>query len=329
MGTAAAAYDSMLEVTLKNYRKQLTDNVFNDRVLLWYLKDKNRVRMLSGGEQIVEHLVYSQNDDATSYGEWEPVRITPQGGITTAKFDWKSIISTIAISGMEEAKNQGEEQILSLLEARVMQSEETLKEILNEMLWGVRGSAAKGTDVESVVDAIDDTVAFGEINPATAPYWKSYVKTGVAAADLRKELTTAYNTSAKGSDHVGALMGAQDAFELYESQLVDNVRYEDTRSASLGFTNLMFKGIPFYWDSICPSGTVLGVNPKYITLVGHKRRWFKQSKFTENPIDSDAATAAGNAEFVDARFAVISAYLNVTVRNRQRHFKVVLGAPGA
>jgi hypothetical protein len=328
MGTTTDAYNAMLEVTLKNYRGKLTDNIFTDRVLTWFLKDKNRVRMLSGGEQIVEHLQTGRNSDARSYGEWEAVSITPQGGIGTAKFDWKSIISTIAISGMEEAKNNGEEAILNLLEARVMQSEETLKDMLNAQLWGV--SVAEGfpvdaaTDVEAITKAIDATTVYGELDPATATYWASYEQSlaAVAETELRARLTTAYNTTAKGNDHVAALIGSQDAFELYESQLVDNVRYEDVKAANLGFTNLMFKGIPFYWDSVAPAGTILGINPKYVKLVGHKKRWFKQSKFTENPIDSDHATAAGNATFVDARFAVISAFLNLTVSNRQRHFKL-------
>lgn len=321
---AADAYNSLLEVTLKNYRKELADNVFNDRVLTWFLKDKNRVRMLSGGEQIVEPIISGKNTDAKSYAEWAQVPITPQGGIGSAKYDWKSIASTIAISGMEEAKNNGEEQIINLLEARVMQSEETLKEMLNEQLWGVQ-SGPEATDVNSIVAAVDSTGAFGELNPATPgqEFWAAYEQdqSAVAKTALRARLTTAYNTSARGNDHVAALVGSQDAFELYESQLVDNVRYEDTKAANLGFTNLMFKGVPFYWDDIAPVGTILGLNPKYIQLVGHKNRWFKQSKFSENPFDSTHATT-GAAAWVDARYSVISSFLNLTLRNRSRHFKL-------
>ena len=119
-------FDTLLSTTLDNYRETLTDNVFNSRPVLFHLMEKNRLRMLSGGNKIVEPLIYDEGQ-AGSYGEWEQLTITPQDGITAAEFDWKSLYATIAISGLEEAKNSGEEQVISLLEAKTMQAEQTLK----------------------------------------------------------------------------------------------------------------------------------------------------------------------------------------------------------
>jgi hypothetical protein len=66
---------------------------------------------------------------------------------------------------------------------------------------------------------------------------------------------------------------------------------------------------------------VFGINSKYLTLVGHKDRWFKNSGFTDNTASSHASSGAST--ITDARYAIITAYGNLTVRNRARHFRMV------
>ena len=80
----------------------------------------------------------------------------------------------------------------------------------------------------------------------------------------------------------------------------------------------MFKQCPMYWDRDCPVGTVYGLNSKYIALVGHTDRWFKQSPFSDGP----RAAAGGNATTVDARYSMITTFGNLTVSNRAAHFVV-------
>ena len=52
-----------------------------------------------------------------------------------------------------------------------------------------------------------------------------------------------------------------------------------------------------------------GLNSKYIGLVGHTDRWFKQSPFS----DGLSAAAGGNATTVDARYSIITTFGNMTV----------------
>ena len=325
-------FDTLLSTTLDNYRSTLTDNVFNSRPVLYHLMEKNRLRMLSGGNKIVEPLIYDEGQ-AGSYGEWEQLTISKQDGISAAEFDWKSLYATIAISGLEEAKNNGEEQIISLLEAKTMQAEQTLKNKISTMLFAE--SLAAGTDWNGLGILIGDhttpTTTVGGIDCTAVgnEYWRSVVrdKTAVAFADVdvRSFVAEAANSASdSGTDRIDAVFTAQDVFELYESQLTPQVRYSDVNSANAGFQNLMVQGVPMYWDFDCPAGTIYGVNSKYIGFAGHNSRWFKQSAFSDglsgNTASADASN--GNASTVDARYAVITAYGNMTVRNRKRHFKI-------
>ncbi len=313
-------FDSLLSTTLDNYRKTLTDNVFLSRPLLWWLTEKNSVRKLSGGVEIVEPLIYAEGQ-AGSYGEWDAISIVPQEGISAAQYPWRQLFATIAISGLEEAQNNGEEMVINLLRAKVMQAEETLKSKLNVMLYG-DGTGNSGKDFLGLAALIADDGSPGGID-ATAlgnDFWQSVTgdATAMTAGGLRAILGTAYNSASNGNDVIDGVFTDQASYEVYESELTPNVRYQDVKSANAGFTSLMFKQAPVYWDRDCPTGAAYGLNSKYITLVGHSQRWFKQSPFS----DGLSAAAGGNATTVDARYSIITSFGNLTVNNRRNHFVV-------
>jgi len=328
-------WDDILTTTMHNYRKSLTDNIFNGRPLLNYFMSKGRVRTVDGGVSIVEPLIYAEGE-AGSYSEWQQLTITPQEGISAAQFPWRQVYATIAISGLEEAQNNGKEQAINLLEAKVMQAEETLRNRMSKQLYGTLSNPDPNKDFLSLDALIDNTTPVGGIDPATAGngWWKSFEKAvgAVDATGLEKELSNAYHVSSdSGSDRVDALFTGQGVYEFYESTLTPQVRYTDTKTANLGFMNLLFKQTPMYWDFDCPVGVVYGINSKYVGLVIHSSRNFAQTPFSKglsgNMASSNATT--GTASSVDARYSFITTYGNTTIRNRRRCFKLtgVAAAP--
>lgn len=326
-------FTTILSTTLNNYRKQLTDNIFGDRPLSNWLMANGRTRMLSGGVKIVEPLIYAAGQSG-SYSGYDQLTITPQAGLTAAEFDWRQVYATIAISGIEEAQNNGKEAILNLLEAKIMQAEETLKEDVNDMLWG-DGTGNSNKDwlgISALISGMDEggvparvgTASVGGIDGATQAYWNSVIlgdADGTAVDLSLTELSRAYNSASKGNDRVDALFTTQTLFEAYEALLLPTVQRSHAKSADAGFDNLLFKGKPIFYDDDCPTGEVFGINSKYLTLVGHKDRWFKNSGFTDNTASSHASSGAST--ITDARYALITSYGNLTVRNRARHFRMV------
>lgn len=299
-------FNELLSTTIANYRDQLTDNVFNARPLTAHLMDKGRVRMLSGGTKIVEPLIYGENTTVGSYSGYDTISLTPQSGISAAEYDWKQYAASIAISGIEEAKNNGEEAIINLLEAKVMQAEESMKEGFNAMFFGT----GTGDDWNGLENLIDSTTAVGGIDPAGTGngFWASYEE-GTAGALSQADMTTAYNTVSVGNDHPDMIMTTQTLFEKYESLLTPQLRYTDTKTADSGFQNLLFKAAPVVYDVDCPTGNMYFLNSKYLTLVGHSDKWFTQTEFVR-------------PENMDARYALIFCYGNLTVRNRKKQGKL-------
>lgn len=302
-------FDALLSTTLANYRDQLTDNVFTARPLTYFLQDKGRIRMLNGGTKIVEPLIYGTNSTVASYSGYDSLSLTPQAGITAAEYDWKQYASTIAISGIEEAKNNGEQEIINLLEAKIMQAEESMREGFNQMFFA-DGTGNSGKDWNGLGNIVEASGTVGGINRATGgnEYWRSYEENTAGALSLA-QMATAYNTVSVGNDHPDMILTTQTLFEKYEALLVPNLRFTDTKTADAGFQNLLYKAAPVTYDVHCTAGVVYFLNSKYLTLVGHSGKWFAQTSFVQ-------------PENVDARYALILCYGNLTCRNAKKQGKL-------
>jgi hypothetical protein len=307
MVAANSNFDNLLTTTLANYRKQLTDNVFTARPLTYALMEKGRIRMLNGGTKIVEPLIYGQNSTVASYSGYDSLSLTPQEGISAAEFEWKQYAASIAISGIEEAKNNGEQEIINLLEAKIMQAEESMRESFNQMFFG-DGTGNSGKDWNGLGNLVESGNTVGGINSSTYSYWQSKEENTATALTLA-QMSTMYNNVSVGNDHPDTLLTTQTLFEKYEALLQPNLRYTDTKTADAGFQNLLFKAAPVMYDVHCTAGVFYFLNSKYITLVGHSNKWFSQTEFIK-------------PEDTDARYALIMCYGNLTVRNRAKQGKL-------
>ena len=302
-------FDALLSTTLANYRDQLTDNIFTARPLTYMLNEKGRIRMLNGGTKIVEPLVYAANDTIGSYSGYDTISLTPQTGISAAEYEWKQYAGSISISGIEEAKNNGEQEVINLLEAKVMQLEESLREGFNTMFYG-DGTGNSSKNWNGLGNIVEATGAVGGIDPAGSgnAFWASYEENTSAALTLA-QMATGYNSVSVGNDHPDVVLTTQTLYEKYEALLQPNLRYTDTKTADAGFQNLLFKASPVMYDVSCTAGVMFFLNTKYLTLVGHSSKWFQQTEFIR-------------PEDLDARYALVMCYGNLTCRNRKKQGKL-------
>lgn len=310
MAFANADFDAILSSTISKYRTKFEDNVFTSRPLLFWLKSNDRMRKESGGATIVEPLVHALNDTAGSYAGYDSILTTPQEGLSAAEYQWKQFAATIAISGIEEAKNNGEAAVIKLLKAKIMQAEETVAEKLDEMLF-LDGTGNSNKDFLGLAALVSTTGSPGGINRATTPqndFWKSTVDSTAAVLTIA-QMTSLYNTISKGNDHPDFGITTQALYEKYESLLQPQLRFTDNKSADAGFQNLLFKNIPLFFDIYCQSGVVYLLNSKYLHLVGHTDKWFSNTPFVK-------------PHGQDARYAQILSYGELTASNCARQGKL-------
>jgi len=301
-------FNSLLSTTLQNYQPTLVDNIFKDLVLLNHLNERGRVRVEEGGTSIVEPLLYAVNDTVGTYSGYDAIDLTPQEGISAAEYDWKQMAASIAISGIEEAKNRGTEAIIKLLNAKIMQAEMSLKTTLNSQLFGSASASTDFNGLGNIVGTQNNTV--GGIDANTNSWWNPTYD-GTAATLALTDMASIYNQASKGSDVPDLIITNHNLFEKYESLLVNNIRYQDVSKANNGFTNLMFKQTPVVFDltlgSDASGAPMYFLNTKYLKLTGMNGYWFTTTDFMKG-------TVAG----VDARYALVLAYGQLTCSNRSR-----------
>lgn len=298
-------YDQILSTTLAHHIPKLVDNVFSARPFFYFLNQAGQVRTVGGGHKIVQPIMYAQNTTAGSYEGYDQLNISTSDGISAAEYPWRQYAASIVISGIEEAKNRSEEEIIDLLEAKTAQAEHTIIEKLDEMLIVGDGTTNSGKDwfgLELLV--ADNSSVVGGIDADTEAWWQSNVEDTAEVLTISR-MSNAYNTAAVGSDQPNVILTTQELYEKYEALLQPQLRFSDATTADAGFQNLLFKGAPVMYDEYVPDGYMYFLNTKYLRLVGHADNWFRPTPFVR-PNDRDA------------RYAQILLYGNLTISNRKR-----------
>ena len=312
MAAGNSDFNQILSTTLKNYIPKLADNVFTARPLFYALTNGQTIRRISGGAKIVVPIIYGTNSTAGSYAGDDTIAITAQTGITAAEYSWKQYAASVTITGIEEAKNNGEAEIIDLLEGKVMQAEETIIQNMNTMFWGT-GAGNGGKDMLGLsILAGDNTATVGGIDSSDSDndWWRSTIRNGPldsgAGVLTIDAMAKVYNSVSVGNDQPTIIISDQDEYEAYEALLQPQLRYTDARVADAGFQNLLFKGAPVTYDSDTNLDTKMYfLNTKYIRLVAHTETWFQTTPFVR-PTNQDA------------RYAQILCYGELTTSNRAR-----------
>ena len=313
-------YDEILSTTLANYRRTLEDNVFTARPLLNWLQSRNRVESKDGGAKIVVPLIHALNSTAKPYFGYDQLDLTAQAGISAAEFPWRQFAASVAISGYEEAVNNGRSEVISLLQGKVMQTEESIAENLNQMFYG-DGTTYQGVANAKAwlgLEALVGTTTLAGIDPSVAgnEFWKSVVlaadeDAGGPDTTVRSDSqwTRAYNTASVGGDQPRFVITTQLLFEHYEAGLAPQLRFTSNNEADARFQNLAFKGVPVFFDVHCPTGLTYFLNDKYLKLTTHSDRWMKSTGFRYLPDK-------------DARWSNILLMGNLVISNRARQAKI-------
>jgi len=310
----AVDYNALFSTTLQNYQPTLVDNIFKDLVLLNHLNSGGRVVMEEGGTQIVEPVLYEENTTAASYADYDNILLTPQDGITAAIYNWKQIAASIAISGIEEAKNRGTEAIIKLLNAKIMQAEMSIKKLVNDQLLSSNDGVTNPLEFNGIGGFAGSlNTEIGGIDAATNTWWNPTIPAGIQNATLSLvNMANVYNNASKGNDTPDLIITTEPLFSKYESLLTPNVRYQDVAKANAGFQNLMFKQTPLVYDLAMPgnqssNASMYFLNTKYIKLTGMNGHWFTSTPFQQ-----------GTVAQKDARYAIVLAYGQLTCSNRSR-----------
>ena len=355
-------YDAVLSLSMEYYRDTLVDNIFTSAPFLAALygaygkkkRSRKGIRIVNGGERIRVPLLYGKNTTVGSYSGYDVLDVTPQDGITTAFFTWRQVAGSIAISRLEERKNAGEGQIRDLLQAKIQQTELTLRDELNQQMigktvtsgvWSSGPGIANQTanaDLDPLLHLIPkdptSSVSVGNINQSTYSWWRPVIIDGSAAhaskdagavrgflcddwSTLKMAARHLYNRCSRGGGGAPDLgLLDQLTFESYEASLDDKTRYMSTKGpASIGFDSIRFKNQDLIWDEMVPD---VDGGYTYDDTSWNSGTWIMlNTDFLELVVDAETdfiTTPFVRPENQDAKVAQILFMGNLTCSNRRK-----------
>ena len=309
MTTPSGTFASdVVNLTLRNTRKVLADNLSTHSVVLSSIKSAGGYETKEGGHEIQEPLMYGSNTTVKSYSGYEPFDLEPQVGTDSATYSWKQVGGSVSISGIEAFQNSGKAQLLSLLKARMEQLKITFYENIDDQLVS-DGTGNGGKDLGGLALLVEEggaTSTVGNIDSSTYSWWANqstdfdatYSSATFGTTNAGQSDTNGINAframhylCTRKSQMPNLILTTADVRADFEAGSETHRRTQSLEAAEMGFEdNVRFKGIPVVWDANVPAGTAWFLNTQFLRFIVGKGHEFKMSGF-EAPIDQDAKVA--------------------------------------
>ncbi len=161
MAFANTSISDIIATTIEKRSKKIRDNVTKNNGLLSYINAKGGVREFSGGSSIMEEISFAENANAGWYSGYDLLPVSAQDVVSAASFDIRQAAVPVVISGLDQLKNAGPEQMIDLMEARLKVAESTMANLISAGLYsdgtGAGGKQLIGLDLAVPVTATTGT----------------------------------------------------------------------------------------------------------------------------------------------------------------------------
>lgn len=283
---------------LYNRTRKMADNVTLHNALLSRLKEKGKVKPVSGGRQIMQELEYDENGTVTRLSGYDEVDISPSDVFTAAVFDYKQYAVAVSISRLEQLQNAGKEQMIDLLEARIQNAERSLLNTIAVDCYS-DGTASGSKQIGGLQLLVPDdptTGTVGGINRATWSFWRPYLwdfsvqSVTASATTIQASMNTTYMNVTRGKDHPDLIVMDNVYYGFFLASMQNIQRVTNPKLSELGFENTKFLGADVIFDGGigggCPASHAYMLNTDYIHLRPHRDENFVVSndRFSTNQL---------------------------------------------
>lgn len=284
---AAPNIEELVTHTLRNRSRALADNVSENNALLKRLKERGRIKTISGGRTIAQELMYAENSTYKRYSGYEILNISPSEIMTAAEFGIKQAAVAITMSGLEELQNSGPEQMIDLLESRIENAEMTMENNMSNDIYsdGTADSGKQITGLQALIADDPTTGTVGGINRATYSFWRNKIydfsdESVTPGSDtIQTAMNTLYLRCSRNADHTDLIVADNTYFQYYWESLQAIQRIttmSGAGTAGAGFSSLKFMNADVMFDGgyngSCPANHMYFLNSRYIHFRPHRDR---------------------------------------------------------
>lgn len=325
MSFANSTITDIIATTIQNRSGELADSLTNNNALLRRVKSKGNVRPFSGGNVILEEIMYNDpnTNNANSYSGYELINVSPDSPISAAQFSIVQYADAVTMSGLEMLQNSGKEAVIDLLDGRMKVSEARLQNRIASDIY-LDGTGNGGKNITGLAAAVPDAPTsgtYGGIDRATWTFWRSQKYSGVtdggaavSAANIQAYMTALAIKLVRGTDRADLIVSDNNYFQFYVNSLQAIQRVTTEESAGAGFSSLKFYGGGQTADVVLDGGIGANatanhmwfLNTNYIFFRPHKDRNFVPIGGERQAINQDAIVKlygwAGNLTTSGAQF---------------------------
>jgi len=285
MAFANSAVSDIIATTIQSRTGKIADNVTKNNALLSRLQQKGNVKPFGGGNVIMQELSYQANGNAGWYAGYDLLPVAAQDVISAAQYDIKQAACPVTISGLDQLQNNGKEQIIDLLEARINVAESSMANLLAQGVYS-DGSAAAGKQVDGLLKQIiplPSSGVIGGIDRNTWPFWRNQTfdaSTDGGAATTSANIQTYWNRlwakTLRGSDRPDLIVVDNNYWGFYMGSLQAAQRFTSSDTANLGFVTVKYMDADVVLDGgiggYMPVSTAYFLNTKYFHFRPHRDR---------------------------------------------------------
>lgn len=278
MPSPNSVFTEMVTTTLRNHPSEVADNVSKNNALYSRLKQRGKIKKLSGGYEIVRPLDYAENSTYQRYAGYDTLNVQASDVLSAAKYDWVQAAVHITASGRELRMNNGKEQIIDLAAARTRNAMRTAS---NNMSLDLYSDGSLTNQMGGLAHLIQNagTGTVGGINSSTYTFWKNkfYEAPGtntVTKSNIKGYMNALWLQLVRGADKPDLLVSTHDFFSFYWESLQDLQRYASAESATAGFQSLKFVTADVIFDDNANFATtgekMYFLNTEYLEMVVHR-----------------------------------------------------------
>lgn len=298
MATPSSTFTEMVTTTLRYTGSELVDNVSNHNGLLRKLKDKGKIRTVSGGYELQFPLEYAENGTYTRYAGLDTLNINQSDVLTSAKYDWAQVAIHVVASGREIRQNNGEAAMINLVKAR---KDVAMKTAANNFSVDIYSDGSLTNQVGGLANIVQTNGqgTVGGINSTTYTFWRNQFReisgsNAYTVATIQAEFNALWLSCMRGTDIPDLISLSYDFYSVFEGSLQQYQRYTNdasTKQATVGYPSLKYKSADVIPDTNTNFTTTAEkgyfLNTDYLYVVQHpEAKWTPDDE--KKPINQDA-----------------------------------------
>lgn len=279
-------YGQILTASVARRSRQVQDIVYNSTPLTRILRDQGRIKVKRAGGPELRIPVEFDKLSAQWFTGYDKIQITPKELLNSAVFNWSRVVAPFSLNGTELLYNQGEEEVVDLMEFYIDAAEKSAKETFEVGMVG-DGTADGGRQMIGLGGAIPivaNSGVYGGIDRGSVSNWRTStfdIVSGDVSGFTAWDATTARPiierialARSRNGRYADLLIADALAYEPVSSSFVAHQRLASERLARLGFAGLTYMTPAGAVDivaaggigNVMPANTVFGIDTMGLAL---------------------------------------------------------------